>query len=59
VIPVLWTKTRQSDDNHPIWNSRNNVTHGEKAFDPGRSMEFVKDNVLPMELPGEVVIKEA
>jgi hypothetical protein len=26
---------------------------------PGRSMEFVKDNVLPMELPGEVVIKEA
>jgi hypothetical protein len=36
---------------YSIWSSRNNVTHGEKVYDPGKSLEFVKEIVQSMELP--------
>jgi hypothetical protein len=36
---------------YSIWSSRNNVTHGEKVYDPGKSLEFVKETVQSMELP--------
>jgi hypothetical protein len=36
---------------YSIWSSHNNVTHGEKVYDPGESLEFVKEMVLSLELP--------
>jgi hypothetical protein len=39
---------------YSIWNSRNNVTHGEKVYDPWKSLEFVTETVLSMELPHDL-----
>jgi hypothetical protein len=36
---------------YQIWTSRNNVTHGEKSYEPSKTMEFVKGTIIALEMP--------
>jgi hypothetical protein len=36
---------------YSIWSSRNNLTHGEAGYNPGKTMEVVRETLQALELP--------